>query len=100
MWKRNSVEYCSSSKMRPRRLRLGETDRPHSPPRMPQRAGARPWPGTLGSMLPTPAFPGWPSSSCRIQFCCLTFKIIPNPVAIHLPYLGQEPLPAPTVNLA
>lgn len=24
MWKRNSVEYCSSSKIRPRRLRLGE----------------------------------------------------------------------------
>lgn len=23
MWKRNSVEYCSSSKIRPRRLRLG-----------------------------------------------------------------------------
>lgn len=77
VWKRNSVEYCSRSRTRPRRLRLQRHRRASWSPRNTHRPGALP--------------------HIAIQLC--SFQSLPTPsLAFHL--LGPLPPPAPLVDLA
>lgn len=80
VWKRNSVEYCSRSRMRPRRLRLRRHRRASQSRRDAHCRGAPPHPA--------------------IQLCAFQSLPTPSP-AVHLPCLGRLPPPAPpTVDLA
>lgn len=81
VWKRNSVEYCSRSRMRPRRLRLRRHRRSSQSPRDAHRPGGPSSPRDPALRLP---------------------ESLPTPSpAVHLPCLGRLPPPAPpTVDLA
>lgn len=106
MWKRNSVEYCSSSKMRPRRLRLGRKRHLTFPARcLRAEATGLWWP----RLLPVPGF-CFPllGGACRLCliFCDSraakpsgTFPRQTSQPLICFFFLGQLPLLVPTKNL-